>query len=76
MHSYQLLIEIVMVKLMKMYIKLQAGKRFLFMFFLLFSVIGVHCTMMVFAKKDPQLGQIVSAKIQLLKKKIPRKLAA
>ena len=45
------------------------------MFFLI-SVIGVHCTMMVFAKKDPQLGQIVSAKIQLLKKKIPRKLAA
>lgn len=45
------------------------------MFFLI-SVIGVHCIMMVFAKKDPQLGQIVSAKIQLLKKKIPRKLAA
>ena len=42
MHSYQLLLEIVMVKLMKMYIKLQAEKRFLFMYFLLFSVIGVH----------------------------------
>lgn len=45
------------------------------MFFLI-SVIGVHCIMMAFAKKDPQLGQIVSAKIQLFKKKIPRKLAA
>ena len=40
------------------------------------SVIVVHCIMMVFAKRDPQLGQIVSAKIQLLKKRIPRRLAA
>jgi hypothetical protein len=32
--------------------------------------------MMIYAKKDPQLGQIVSAKIQLFTKKIPRKLAA
>ena len=44
--------------------------------FFLISVIVVHCIMMVFAKRDPQLGQIVSAKIQLLKKRIPRRLAA
>ena len=44
--------------------------------FFIISVIGVHLIMMVFAKRDPQLGQIVSAKIQLFKKKIPRKLAA
>lgn len=44
--------------------------------FFMISVIGVHFIMMIFAKKDPQLGQIVSAKIQLFKKKIPRKLAA
>jgi type IV secretory pathway VirB3-like protein len=45
------------------------------MFFII-SVIGVHFIMMIYAKKDPQLGQIVSAKIQLFTKKIPRKLAA
>lgn len=44
--------------------------------FFIISVIVVHLIMMVFAKRDPQLGQIVSAKIQLFKKKIPRKLAA
>jgi hypothetical protein len=30
----------------------------------------------VFSKRDPQLGQIIIAKIQLFKKKIPGKLAA
>ena len=45
------------------------------MFFLL-SVIAVHSIIAVFSKRDPQLGQIVSAKIQLFKKKIPGKLAA
>ena len=44
--------------------------------FFLLSVIGVHMFMMLFAKKDPQLGQIVSAKIQLFKKRIPNRLAA
>ena len=44
--------------------------------FFLLSVIGVHMFMMLFAKKDPQLGQIVSAKIQLFKKRIPNRLTA
>ena len=40
------------------------------------SVIGVHMFIAIFSKRDPQLGQIIIAKIQLFKKKIPRKLAA
>jgi len=44
--------------------------------FFLVGVIIVHCILMIFSKKDPQLGQIVTAKIQLFKLKIPRKLAA
>ena len=44
--------------------------------FFLISVIIVHSIIAMFSKKDPQLGQIVSAKIQLFKKKIPGKLAA
>ena len=44
--------------------------------FLLVSVIVVHSIIAIFSKRDPQLGQIVSAKIQLFKKKIPGKLAA
>lgn len=42
----------------------------------LLSVIGVHMFIAIFSKRDPQLGQIIIAKIQLFKKKIPRKLAA
>ena len=45
------------------------------MFFLL-SVVLVHLILVIFSKRDPQLGQIVSAKVQLFKKKIPGKLAA
>ena len=45
------------------------------MYFLL-SVIAVHSIIAIFSKRDPQLGQIVSAKIQLLKRKVPGKLAA
>ena len=45
------------------------------MYFLI-SVIVVHSIMAIYAKRDPQIGQIVSAKLQLLKKKIPKKLAA
>lgn len=44
--------------------------------FFLISVIVVHSIIAIFAKRDPQLGQIVSAKLQLFKKKIPGKLAA
>lgn len=51
------------------------GTPFNPMYFLL-SVIAVHSIMAVFSKRDPQLGQIVTAKIQLFKKKIPGKLAA
>jgi len=42
----------------------------------LLSVIAVHALLAMFSKRDPQLGQIVSAKLQLLKKKIPNRLAA
>ena len=51
------------------------GKPLPPLFFML-SVIAVHSIIAIFSKRDPQLGQIVSAKIQLLKKKIPGKLAA
>ena len=40
------------------------------------SVVIVHLIMAAFSKRDPQLGQIVSAKLNLFTKKIPRKLAA
>lgn len=44
--------------------------------FFLVSVIIVHSFIAIFSKRDPQLGQIISAKIQLFTKKIPGKLAA
>ena len=44
--------------------------------FFLLSVIAVHSIIAIFSKQDPQLGQIVTAKMQLFKKKIPGKLAA
>ncbi len=44
--------------------------------YFLVAVIVVHSVIAIFSKRDPQLGQIVSAKIQLFKKKIPGKLAA
>ena len=44
--------------------------------FFLLSVIAVHSIIAIFSKRDPQLGQIVTAKLQLFKKKIPGKLAA
>jgi type IV secretory pathway VirB3-like protein len=44
--------------------------------FFLGSVIIVHSFIAIFSKRDPQLGQIISAKIQLFVKKIPGKLAA
>ncbi len=51
------------------------GKPVTPMFFLV-SVIIVHSIIAIFSKRDPQLGQIVTAKLQLLKRKIPGKLAA
>ncbi len=40
------------------------------------SVVLVHSIIAIFSRRDPQLGQIISAKIQLIKYKIPRRLAA
>ena len=40
------------------------------------SVALVHSILAIFSKRDPQLGQIISAKLNLLSKKIPGKLAA
>lgn len=45
------------------------------MYFLV-AVIVTHMILATFSKKDPQLGQIIAAKIQLFKKKIPGRLAA
>ena len=44
--------------------------------YFLVSVIVVHFILAFFSIRLPQLGQIVAAKIQLLKKKIPSRLAA
>ena len=44
--------------------------------FFMATVVIVHSIIAVFSKRDPQLGQIVSAKLNLFSKKIPRKLAA
>ena len=42
----------------------------------LLSVMFVHMILAIYSKRDPQIGQILSAKIQLLKHKIPRRLPA
>ena len=42
----------------------------------LLSVMIVHMILAIYSKRDPQIGQILSAKIQLLKHKIPRRLPA
>ena len=44
--------------------------------YFLVSVIIVHSILAVYSKRDPQLGQMVVAKIQLFKHKIPRRLVA
>lgn len=44
--------------------------------YFLVSVMVVHSILAIYSKKDPQIGQIISAKIQLIKKRIPNKLAA
>ena len=44
--------------------------------YFLISVIVVHFILVVFSKRDPQLGQIIVSKIQLFRKKIPGKLVA
>ncbi len=57
-------------------ILLIAGGYALNPLFFLLSVIAVHSIIAIFSRRDPQLGQIVTAKLQLFKKKIPGKLAA
>lgn len=44
--------------------------------YFLISVIIVHSILAIYSKRDPQLGQMVVAKIQLFKHKIPRRLVA
>lgn len=44
--------------------------------YFLISVCLVHIILAAFSKREPQLGQIISAKLQLFKKKIPGRLAA
>lgn len=44
--------------------------------YFLISVIIVHSIIAIFSKRDPQLGQIIAAKIKLFKDKIPKRLAA
>jgi len=44
--------------------------------FFLLSVIVVHMLLAIYSRRDPQIGQIIMARIQLLKHKIPRRLPA
>lgn len=55
---------------------ISGGKMAVNPLYFLLSVILVHSIMAIYAKRDPQLGQIVAAKIQLFKQKIPGKLVA
>ena len=55
---------------------LSKGKDTFSPMYFIVSVIVVHSIIAIFSKRDPQLGQIVTAKLQLLKRKIPGKLAA
>ena len=55
---------------------LSKGKDTFNPMYFIVSVIVVHSIIAIFSKRDPQLGQIVTAKLQLLKRKIPGKLAA
>ena len=40
------------------------------------TLVTVHLILAAFARRDPQLGQIIAAKIQLIKRKIPGRLVA
>ena len=40
------------------------------------SVLLVHCILAAFSKREPQLGQIIAAKMQLFRLHIPKRLAA
>ena len=52
------------------------GKSTINPLYFLLSVIIVHSILMIYSKRDPQLGQIIAAKIQLFKQKIPGRLVA
>ena len=45
------------------------------MWFLL-ALIGTHMILAAYSKREPQLAQIISAKIRLFKEKIPRRLVS
>lgn len=42
----------------------------------LVSVIAVHMFLAIYSRIDPQIGQIILSRFQLLKRRIPRRLAA
>ncbi len=44
--------------------------------YFLISVIIVHMILAAFSKREPQLGQIISAKLRLFKEKVPRRLVS
>jgi type IV secretory pathway VirB3-like protein len=44
--------------------------------FFLTSVIGVHMVLAGFSKKEPQLAQIIAAKLRLFKSRTPGRLTA
>jgi len=44
--------------------------------YFLISVVVVHMILAHFSKRDPQLGQILIAKIRMIKDRIPRRLTA
>ena len=44
--------------------------------YFLLSVMIVHSILAVYSKRDPQIGQIIAARIQLFKQKIPGRLVA
>lgn len=44
--------------------------------YFLVSVMIVHSILAVYSKRDPQIGQIIAARIQLFKQKIPGRLVA
>ena len=51
-----------------------SGKMPIDPLYFLLSVIFVHMILAAFSKKEPQLGNIIAAKIQLFKSRIPDKL--
>lgn len=42
----------------------------------LLSVLLVHMILAIYSRRDPQIGQILSARLQLLKHRVPRRLPA